>query len=69
MKFTSEPDIIDRLRDRIGYKRSQTKLAEELGISRSYLCELLAGAKVKPGPEILKALGYDPTPYYRKANP
>lgn len=64
----SEDEIAEALRDRINYRTTQTDLAKELGISRSYLCELLLGRK-KVGPEVLRKLGYDPTPYYRKAKP
>ena len=68
VKTQSQGEIVEALRSRIAYRRGQERLAKELGISRPYLSELLAGKK-KPGPAILKALGYDPTPYYRKANP
>lgn len=64
--FDSEKAIADVIRARIGYRKPQTALADELGVSRSYLSEVLAGKK-KPGPGLLRALGYDPSPYYRKA--
>ena len=66
-KFLSEQEIIETMRARIGYKRTQNDLADKLGVSHSYLSELLAGKKKSPGPSILKALGYDPAPHYRKA--
>lgn len=64
--FKSEQDIIEVVRAKITYRRHQTALAAELGVSRSYLSEFLAGKK-SPGPVILRAIGYDPSPYYRKA--
>lgn len=64
----SADEIAEALRGRISYDTTQIDLAKELGISRSHLCEVLGGKK-QLGPAILKALGYDPTPYYRKAKP
>jgi antitoxin component HigA of HigAB toxin-antitoxin module len=65
VKTASEPEIVEGLRARIGYRTNQTELAKELGISRSYLNEVLHGKK-HLGAEVLKKLGYDPTPHYRK---
>ena len=64
----SEDAIVEAIRARIGYRKGQTDVADDLGVSRSYLCEVLSGKK-KPGPVLLKALGYDPLPHYRKAAP
>ena len=64
----SVDEIAEALRDRINYKTTQTDLAKQLGISHSHLSEVLGGKK-KVGPVILKALGYDLTPHYRKAKP
>jgi transcriptional regulator with XRE-family HTH domain len=58
-------EIADQLRARVGYRNSQTALARELGVSRSYLNEVLAGKK-NPGEVLLAALGFEPHPYYRK---
>ena len=68
VKTQSETEIVEALRERIDYHTTQDAIAKELGISRSYLCEVL-GKKKKVGPVILKALGYDPTPHYRKVKP
>ena len=61
----SEAEIAEALRARISYRVSQTDLAKELGISHAHLSEVLAGKK-RPGPVVLKAMGYDPAPYYCK---
>ena len=54
------------LKTRLESADSQYTLARELGISQSYLNLFLHGER-RPGPAILKALGFEPTPYYRKA--
>ena len=66
VKPVSEAEIAEALRARISYRLSQTDLAKELGISHAHLSEVLSGKK-RPGPRVLKAMGYDPTPYYCKA--
>jgi len=45
MSSYTEQEVIEYLRNRIGYKYPQTKLAKELGISQSYLSEILSGKK------------------------
>lgn len=65
VKTESEDEIADALRQRIGYRKTQEDLANELGISRSYLSEILAGKK-KVGHAVLTAMGYDPKPRYMK---
>ena len=63
--FQSEQAIRETVRAKIGYRRTQLHLADELGISRSMLSEFLAGKK-NAGPVLLKALGFDPRPHYRR---
>ena len=62
----TEAEIVEELRSRVSYRISQTDLADKIGISRSYLSEVLAGKKISIGPRILDALGYDPAPRYAK---
>ena len=65
MRHYSDDDLRTIVRQR--YKgKSQHELAKELGISQTYLCHFLLGRN-GAGPAILKALGFDETPYYRKA--
>ena len=47
--------IIGRLYDRC-YASSQTTVADELGVSKQYLCDVLAGRR-ELGPKILTGLG------------
>lgn len=44
---------------------SQKDFAKATGISTSYLCDFLQG-KRRPGPTILKALGFEEQPYFKK---
>ena len=67
-RFRSEDDVVADLRSRVTYEVGQNDIAAELGISQAAVSEVLAGKKGL-GPKVLKALGYDPTPYYRKATP
>ncbi len=47
---------------------TQQALARELGISQGYLSQFLAGGRPRPAIGLLRSLGYDPDPYYRKAD-
>jgi transcriptional regulator with XRE-family HTH domain len=64
MRYVTSAALRKILQGQIKYGATQTDLAAELGVSRSYLCDFLQGNR-EVGPTILKALGYDPTPYYR----
>jgi hypothetical protein len=64
--YRSERDLAELVKAQIGYHKTQTEWAKKAGISRAYLSDFLAG-KRGAGPAILKALGFEPTPYYRKA--
>lgn len=48
-------DVVEALRFRLG-ERPVARLAEELGVTRQYLSDVLAG-KREPGPKILAAVG------------
>lgn len=65
MSYASDRDIAEMLKAKLGPKRTQKVVAEELGISEAYLSDFLNGRR-NAGPMILKGLGYDPTPHYRK---
>lgn len=45
---------------------TQAAWAKQAGISQAYLSDFLQG-KRGAGPAILKAIGFEPTPFYRKA--
>ena len=65
MLYRTDEQIAAELRSRIGYSTTQTAIAKELGISKAFLSEVLAGKKAV-GKKVLKALGYQPVPYYRR---
>ncbi len=64
-QFVTSGTLRDELRSRINYQTRQKDVAEQLGVTKGYLSAVLAGNK-EIGPAILKAMGYDPTPHYRK---
>lgn len=49
-------DPIEMMRSRLKELGSQTALAEELGISKPYLCDMLKGRR-DPGEKVFAALG------------
>lgn len=65
MSYATDREIAELVKTKIGPKKTQRVLAEELGISEAYLSDFLNGRR-NAGPLILKGLGYDPTPHYRK---
>lgn len=65
MQYRTDRYIVAELRGRINYATTQREIAAELGVSNGYLSEVLAGKK-SIGEKILKALGYDPRPHYRR---
>jgi hypothetical protein len=65
VKTESAAEIVELLRGRVGYRRRANALARQLGVSHSYLSEVLAGKKL-PGPKLLDALGFDPAPRYAR---
>ena len=66
-KFVSGEEVREELKARIRYDYTQSKLADELKMSYGMLSQMLSGQK-PVGNKALIALGYDPTPYYRRAD-
>jgi predicted transcriptional regulator len=64
-RYASTADLVAMLKARINYETSQKALAAELDISESYLSDVLNG-KRGAGPTILKALGFEDEPFYRR---
>lgn len=60
----NEAQVIARLRAKIGTKR-QGKFAEEIGVSQSFLSEVLKGSRSPTG-KILDALGLDRVVTYKR---
>lgn len=54
---------MEQLRNRIKYGTNQTKIADDIGISRSHISEVLAGKK-DIGEHLARALGYKQITYY-----
>jgi transcriptional regulator with XRE-family HTH domain len=67
-RYQSAETIRQEIKARIGYDVTQRSLAKQYGISAAYLSDFLAGNR-EAGPKILKALGYESEPFYRKAKP
>ncbi len=59
------PQVIELLKKRQG-NRPASELADELGISRSYLSEIFQGRR-DPGPTVLEKLGIAREIIYRQA--
>jgi hypothetical protein len=64
--YKDDQDLRDIVRAAIGQNGTQKAWADEAGISQAYLSDFLKGSR-GAGPTILKAIGFEPTPYYRKA--
>jgi transcriptional regulator with XRE-family HTH domain len=60
----SANDIVEELREMVE-ESSQRAVAAELGIPHSRISEYLSG-KRPLSRKAVKALGYDPTPHYRR---
>jgi transcriptional regulator with XRE-family HTH domain len=65
-RFHSPDEVIEVLRERTTSRGAMTEFAEAAGVSKSYLSELITGKKAAPGDAVLRGLGYDPTPHYRR---
>lgn len=66
MQYTTDRELAEQVKARaMARNKTQRTLAQELGISEAYLSDFLNGRR-NAGPTILKRLGYDPTPHYRK---
>jgi hypothetical protein len=64
--YRNDRELAEQVRASIGHNGTQKQWAEDIGISTAYLSDFLNGNR-GAGPAILKALGYEATPYYRKA--
>ena len=53
------------LRDRVKLVGTQTAVADELGISKPYLNDILSGKRA-PGPSVLQRLGLRKTEKYER---
>ena len=65
MRYMTSADIRQLLKARITYTVTQKHIAKDLGVSGAYLSDYLAGNR-EVGPTILKKLGFDLTPHYKK---
>lgn len=63
--YRAEKQLVELVKDQIG-NRTQKEWAKAAGISQAYLSDFLQGRR-GPGPAILRALGFEQEPYYRKA--
>lgn len=64
-QYSSNRDLVSVARAKIG-RRKQAEWAKEIGVSAQYVNDFLRGRR-DAGPALLRALGFEPTPYYRKA--
>lgn len=64
-RYVTNDDLRQLVRDLVGYDSTQKAIAARFGISQTYLSDFLSGRK-DAGAKILDALGYDPTPFYRR---
>lgn len=64
-RYKTSREIAADIQALISYDVTQKDVAKTLGVSQAYLCDVLAG-KRGVGPRVLKALGYDITPRYRR---
>lgn len=66
MAYMTPKDLTERLVQSLGPgKKTQQQLAMELGLKQPHLSDLIHGRR-QFSPRILRKLGYDPTPHYRK---
>jgi hypothetical protein len=66
--YRNDRELAQLVKAAIGHNGSQKQWAEDVGISAAYLSDFLRGNR-GAGPAILKALGFETSPYYRKAEP
>ncbi len=64
--YRSEKDLVKIVRAQLGPDKTQKEWAKEAGISPAYLSDFLQGRR-GAGPAILRALKFEPTPYYRRS--
>jgi hypothetical protein len=63
--YKTDRELAEMLRAKLA-KQTQRAWADNAGISPAYLSDFLAGRR-GPGPALLRALGFESTAYYRKA--
>lgn len=63
--FLSQPDIIEELRLLADSMSSHKALAEKIGISEAYLCDILKGRR-NPGVEVCKFLKVEAVLVYKE---
>lgn len=63
--YLSEQELVEIAKAKIGHK-TQKDWAKASGISQAYLSDFLLRRR-GAGPAILRALGFEPQPYYRKS--
>lgn len=61
----TEQDVMDRLRTAVQAAGSQKAYAEKIGVSQSYLSDVLIGNR-SPGEKILIVLGLEAVVMYRE---
>ena len=61
----TEQDVMDRLRAAVAAAGSQKAYAEQIGVSQSYLSDVLVGNRT-PGEKILVALNLEAVMMYRE---
>lgn len=68
IQVSSVSEIRAELRKRAPDWGDARRLAEQCHVSAPLMCQVMNGSRGNRSinPKILKALGYDPTPYYRK---
>lgn len=66
MRYFSNADLIELVRAECD-GRSQKEWAAKNGLAASYVSDFLNGRR-DAGPALLRALGFDPQPFYRKAS-
>jgi len=54
----TEAEALERLRGLITYERNQTDLAKEIGVTRSYVYQVLSG-KAPPSPRMLEMISVE----------
>lgn len=61
----TEQEVMDRLRAAVAAAGSQKAYADSIGVSQSYLSDVLVGNRA-PGEKILTALGLEAVTMYRE---
>lgn len=64
--YKTEKDLAAELKRQLVERGAQAEWAKRAGVSAVYVSDFVNGRRTA-GPAILRALGYEATPYYRKA--